>query len=242
MRISLEQAIVKNYKGVELLGPIDLELFQGLIGLIGPNGAGKSTMIKLIAQIYSASSGHISFLKNGLPISLFEAKKSIGYVPQEIALYDDLTVRRFLRYIAGLKCVEKVNIDEEIERLSHTFMILPLLDKKIASLSIGQKRKIMIVQAFLSRPMVVLLDEPFVGLDIEERKRVLHYVMTYSKQAIILVASHLLEEMNDEFDRFIILKKQQIIADLYPDVLNGLSDKSRLDKWLEDTYLSLIKR
>jgi ABC-2 type transport system ATP-binding protein len=214
MNIRLKQAVVRKQGNGILLGPIDAVFEAGLIGLIGSNGAGKSLLLKVITQVITVSSGTVSYEEWGIPLTALEARLLLGYVPQDISLYEEMTLRHYLKYIAGLKCIESTRIDDEITSVCEMFDMSKQINRRLGHCSIWEQRKAMIAQAFLGRPQYILLDEPFVGLDIEQRQKLLAVCRSYAEEAVVIVASHFVEEMRlGEYNRIVQLRNGCIVAD-----------------------------
>lgn len=199
------------------LGPINMRLYPGLTGLIGANGAGKSVLMELLAQVWKPNKGEIVYEINGIQLHGFEARRLTGYVPQQISIYEDLTVRDYLQYIAGLKCLDdRAAVRAVIGQMSDWLDIRPVLHEKLGQLSVGQQRLAMIAQAFLGAPAFLFLDEPFVSLDIRMRRGLLDMLAEAAQRSVVLVSSHITEEMKEEYDRVITLadgKLEAITAD-----------------------------
>ncbi len=195
MRIRIRSATVFGDSG-QALGPLSLELYPGLIGLIGPNGSGKSRLIKLLAHVVPLNSGSIGYELDGVPLSPIQARKESGYVPQEIAIYERFTVREYLAYIAGIKFLGSEEADNTVAELGGFMEIAPLLDRKMGELSVGQQRLAMIAQSMIGSPKFLFLDEPFNNLDVRQRDCLLELLSVVSRQAIVLVSNHIVEEMS----------------------------------------------
>lgn len=194
------------------IGPISMRLYPGLTGLIGANGAGKSILMELLAQVWKPSRGEIVYEIDGIPLHVFEARQLTGYVPQNISIYEDLTVLDYLQYIAGLKCMDRAAVRAVIRKMSEWLDIRPVLHKKLGQLSIGQQRLAMIAQAFLGAPAFLFLDEPFVSLDIRMRRGLLDMLAEAAQRSVVLVSSHITEEMNGEYDSVIALADGKLEA------------------------------
>jgi ABC-2 type transport system ATP-binding protein len=195
MKIVLDGWTVRHPLHHWTLGPIDLILEKGLIALVGHNGAGKSTMLRGLAGVFKNYEGRMLFYNEGYALRDKEISLRLGYMPQEMALYENMTLRQFLMYVAGLKSIYSHKAMDEIERLCTRFSIVELLDRRLSRISVGEQRKAMWVQAFLGNPHFVFLDEPFSALDVEERKKAYQWLNHYSRHAIVVVSTHLVEEI-----------------------------------------------
>ncbi len=207
------------------LDDVDFQLNQGdFVGLLGINGAGKTSLISSIAGINSFD-GEIKILGQDVLSDVVAAKKHLGVVPQELAFDPFLTVRQTLTFQSGLYGVKnnKVWIDELIERMHLTDKI----DSNTRSLSGGMKRRLMVAQALVHKPPLIILDEPTVGVDVEIRKNLWEFIQELHKQGhTILLTTHYLEEVEKLCNQIIMIDKGKIIAKSSKDELisraNGL--------------------
>jgi len=213
MNLTMHRINVADRTGRSMLGPIDLVFRRGLNGLIGPNGSGKSTLLKTLAQIYKPKKGKIAYELDSIPLLPFEARRHTGYSPQEIAIYPEMSIRDYLGYIAGLKCLEPNTVDSELHKISRMFGLTHIWHDKLQNCSVGHQRLAMIAQAFLGSPSFLLLDEPFVSLDIEQRHKLLELLQYEAERAVVLVSSHVTEEMTGQYDRIVTLREGIVSAD-----------------------------
>ena len=183
--------VVKTYASSKkrALDNLSLDLYKGeVLGLVGANGAGKSTLIKCIAKLIHYNEGSIK-----LSDSLKDIKKSIGYMPEEINLYDFLSGKDYLELIGKLRDLTKWDIQKKIDELKEV-LELPDLNMLIASYSKGNKEKIMFLASILHEPAIIILDEPFTGLDpivIEKTKK---YIMDYARNGhTVIFSTHILD-------------------------------------------------
>lgn len=201
--------ISKTYGEFKALDHIDFEIENGqILGLLGRNGAGKTTTIKSIMGIVEPEEGSITF--NGTDIR--KADVNIGYLPEERGLYVNAKVKDQLLYFAMLNGLGKKEALKEAENMLEEFKISSYMNKKVKTLSKGNKQKIQLISAILHRPEIVILDEPFSGLDpvnIELFKRT---VLNLKKRGTtILFSSHRMEDVEEMCDRIVMLNKGRII-------------------------------
>lgn len=212
----LIDSISKKYKHKYALNKFKCEFNEGVYGLLGPNGAGKSTLMKLLVQNISLSEGEIFFDgKNILDIKS-EYKSIIGYMPQQQELFPFFTGRRFLNYMGILKGIDKKVLSDEIEYMANKVNLIEELDNRIGSYSGGMKQRLLIAQAFLGNPQIVIFDEPTAGLDPKERIHARNLIAENSKDKIILIATHVVQDIEFIADEIILLKSGNLIEKSSP--------------------------
>lgn len=219
MGLSIEN-LSKAYGNFQALNKVSFSVGNGkILGILGRNGAGKTTTIKSIMGIIEPDSGLITF--DGKPIK--NRNISIGYLPEERGLYLNARVKEQLLYFAILNDMNKRIAIKEIKRLLEEFKIPNYLNKKVKTLSKGNKQKIQLISAILHKPKIVILDEPFSGLDpvnIELFKRTVRNLKEMG--TTILFSSHRMEDVEEMCDRIVMLNKGNVIED---DTVEGLIKK-----------------
>lgn len=228
--------ISKVYNEKCVLSDISLTLTDGIYGLLGPNGAGKSTLMNIITGNLPSDKGMV--LWNNVEISkLKEAYRSLlGYAPQQQGLYDTFTGRRFLSYMGALKGISKKEIISEIERTASYVNLMEKIDMPINTYSGGMKQRLLIAQAMIGNPKLIIMDEPTAGLDPKERVRIRDKIKELSDGKIILIATHVVSDIQTIAKEIIIIKSGEIIA---KDSVKSLCNKFNVDD-LEDVYMNLF--
>lgn len=196
MRMALEvRSLSKNYGKVQALKNVSFKIDTGVYGLLGPNGAGKSTMIRIITGSMRASSGEV--LYNGRRIRENEKayKKILGYVPQRQGMYDSFTAARFLEYMAVLKELKRKEIPEEVERVLKIVGLQEDALRRLGGFSGGMKQRVLIAQALLGDPRIIILDEPTAGLDPKERIKIRNFISRIGENRTILLATHVVSDV-----------------------------------------------
>lgn len=185
-----------------------------LIGLLGPNGAGKSTLIKLLSASLLPSQGSIEL--DGKPLRQREAelKKNLGYLPQTFGLYDELTIWQFLDYMAALKGISDAK--PAIEKALAAANLSALSKKRIRTLSGGQKQRVGIAQAMLGEPKFLIFDEPTVGLDPEERIHFRNLFSGLSRDRLVLLSTHIIDDVQSICNRIIVINGGRILFEGFP--------------------------
>ena len=201
--------LTKTYGDFKALNHVSLEAENGkILGILGRNGAGKTTTIKSIMGIIEPEEGSITF--DGIDIR--KAKVSIGYLPEERGLYVNAVVKDQLLYFATLNGMDKKAAFTEIKKLLEEFKIPGYLNKKVKTLSKGNKQKIQLISAILHKPQMVILDEPFSGLDPVNIELFKSTVLDLKKSgATILFSSHRMEDVEEMCDRIVMLNKGNVV-------------------------------
>ena len=215
MELRIEN-LTKTYGKKVALSDFSATLTGGIYGLLGPNGAGKSTMMKILTENLSADKGRI--LVDGVPSGKMGAdyRALLGYMPQQQGLYPHFTARRFLYYIAALKGMSKEQATKEIEQVAAMVNMTGLLDKRLGTYSGGMKQRILIAQAVLGSPKILILDEPTAGLDPKERIRIRNLISQISMDRIVILATHVVSDIEFIAKEILMLKDGHLIAQQRP--------------------------
>ncbi len=211
--------ISKSYGKKVALKKVDLVLEDGIYGLLGSNGAGKSTLLNILVTSLSQTSGEV--LYNGIDIrdKNSDYLEKLGYLPQNPRFYKNYTAEEFLRYMAALKGVNNDCLDKRIPKLL-AFVNLKNEEKtKIGNFSGGMVQRIGIAQALINNPKILILDEPTAGLDPIERIRLRNLISNVAKNKIVIIATHIVPDVEYIANRIILLKKGEICRNDKPTVL-----------------------
>ena len=220
MELQLEH-LSKTYGTVQALKDISYTFKPGRYGILGANGAGKSTMINLITDNVARDKGSAggSILYDGQDILKLGSRFRgiIGYMPQQQGFYEDFSPKAFLRYMAEIKGIKGKNekgqtVKEQIDELLEVVNLTGVAYKKIGGFSGGMKQRVLLAQALLGDPDILILDEPTAGLDPKERIAIRNYIAELSRNKIILFATHVVSDIECIADYVILLKKGEIIA------------------------------
>lgn len=219
MELELRE-LSKSYGSVKALNKISYTFKPGIYGILGANGAGKSTMINLITDNVSRDSNNGgNILYDGEDILKLGKKfrAIIGYMPQQQGFYEDFSPKAFLKYMAEVKGLKRKNeegksVAQQIDELLEVVNLTSVAYKKIGGFSGGMKQRVLLAQALLGNPKVLILDEPTAGLDPKERIGIRNYIAELSKDKIILFATHVVSDIECIADKVILVKKGQIVA------------------------------
>lgn len=218
MKITLKNLNKIYPTGKKALQNINLEMESpNLIGLLGQNGAGKSTLMKLLVAELLPTTGEIMLDGTALSKKEKELKTKLGYLPQIFGLYEELKVWEFLDYMAALKGIK--NKKEEIDYVIEETNLTEKRKAKIGSLSGGQKQRVGIAQALLGNPEFLIFDEPTVGLDPEERVKFRNLFSKTAQDKIVLLSTHIIEDVQAICNRIIVIHKGRILFDGRPEYL-----------------------
>ena len=222
-------------KTKQALAGVSLTLGPGLYGLLGPNGAGKSTLIGIITGGLAADSGEVLWC--GRPARGIAFRRVLGYMPQQQGLYESYTGRRFLAYMAALKEIPRAAVPGEVARVAAAVNLTDELDKRLAAYSGGMKQRLLLAAALLGDPKLLILDEPTAGLDPRERVRLRTLLADMAQDRIILVATHVVSDVESVATKVILLRAGKIV-DAAP--VPELIAKYAPDQGLEDVYLNVF--
>lgn len=222
--------LTKRYGELTAVNDISFTVRPGeVLGFLGPNGAGKSTTMKMITGFLAPTSGAIAVCGHDVESNPLAAKACMGYLPEGAPSYGEMTVRGFLEFIADIRRLNgdqrRVRLDDVIGRLQ----LGSVLEQMIETLSKGYKRRVGLAQALLHDPQVLILDEPTDGLDPNQKHQVRTLINDMSKDKIIVISTHILEEVDAVCNRAIIIAGGKLLADATPKELAARAPSGRLD-------------
>ncbi|MEQ8674279.1 MAG: ABC transporter ATP-binding protein [Aggregatilineales bacterium] len=205
----------KHFKGgIHALDDITLNIGTGMFGLIGPNGAGKTTLMRIIAGLLRPTSGEISV--SGNDITQADGKRAmktmLGYLPQELGLYPNLTAREFLDYIAILKGItDSASRKKQIDDLLAMVRLEDAGKRRLKAFSGGMKRRVGIAQALIGTPKLIIVDEPTAGLDPEERVRFRNILSDIATRCTVILSTHIIEDISQSCNDLAVMNHGKVI-------------------------------
>lgn len=202
----------KSYGKKEALINFSYTFENGVYAILGPNGAGKSTLINLISDNVTRQNGEI--LCDGKDIlSLGRSyRMKIGLMPQSQGMYEQMTARQFLMYMAQLKGISKNDAKKQVNELLEVVNLSAVAHKRLGSFSGGMKQRALLAQALLGSPELLMLDEPTAGLDPEERVRLRNYISMLAQDKIVLITTHITSDVENIADKILIMKNGQLVC------------------------------
>lgn len=242
MNIRIQNMSMTYKTGKTALSNINLEMHSpNFIGLLGPNGAGKSTFMKLLVSQMIATTGEITVDGHSIRHYEKELRKQLGYLPQTFGLYDELTVYEFLDYMCALKEI-KTNVKPMIGQVIEKTNLQEKRNLKIKTLSGGQRQRVGIAQVLLGNPELIILDEPTVGLDPEERIKFRNIFSQTASDKIVLLSTHIIDDIKAICNRIIIINNGTILYDgTSPELIQRVRGHGGIiEPTLEDAYTYVI--
>ena len=208
--------LVKRYGTVEALGGVSFTLREGIHGLLGPNGAGKSTMMNILSGNLEQTSGSITY--NGCDIRKMgkDFRKVLGYMPQQQALYPGLTATQFLGYMASLRGMRKAEATEATAKVLRQVALEDVAGRKIKTFSGGMKQRLLIAQAMIANPDVLILDEPTAGLDPKQRIAIRNLIASIAEQKIVIISNHVVADVACIAKEILLLRQGKLISQMSP--------------------------
>jgi ABC-2 type transport system ATP-binding protein len=232
--------LAKAYGKVVALNGVSLEVAEGeVLGLLGPNGAGKSTLMKIVVGILRPTAGYVKVGGMDVAKDPEDAKRNVGYLPENPSLYTGLTVSEFLRFLGKIRDVPDDALRDKISEALMTFSLEEKADALLTTLSKGMKQKVALIAATLHDPKVLVLDEPLTALDPKSQVFVNSWITAQGKAGTtVLLSTHNLEIAQDHATRIAIIDKGSIVALGPLDSLRKLADAGK-DARLDEVFLRL---
>ncbi len=228
------QNIVKHFGSIRAVDDISFTVDKGeVLGFLGPNGAGKSTTMKILTCFLQPDSGTASVGGSDILEDPVGVRQKIGYVPENVPLYEDMSVGSFLRFVCDVRGIKGQDAVSAIDRVVEQCNIMSVYHQVMETLSKGYKRRVGLAQAFLHDPEILILDEPTDGLDPNQKHDVREMIRGMAKDKCIIISTHILEEVDAVCNRAIIIAAGKVLADGTPKELSKRGD-GRLDVYFRE--------
>jgi ABC-2 type transport system ATP-binding protein len=224
------------------LRDFDLELGTGVIGLLGPNGAGKSTLMRMLATITKPTEGTVMWNDNDIARSPDTLRAVLGYLPQDFGIYPNLTGKEFLEYMAAIKGLDAKTARGRIEELLVVVNLVNAAKRPLGGYSGGMKQRVGIAQALLNDPQLLIVDEPTVGLDPEERVRFRNLLSDLSGERIILLSTHIVSDVEATATEIVVINKGRKIEHAAPEKLLQLLEGKVWEWVIPSEELTALKQ
>lgn len=220
--------LTKRYGDRIAVNDISLQLEDGkIIGFLGPNGAGKSTTMNMLTGYLAPSQGDVIVNEISMLKRPMEAKKQIGYLPENPPLYSDMLVEEYLRFVIELKGIPKEERNAELDRVINLTKLMGVRSRLIRNLSKGYRQRVGLAQALVGNPAILILDEPSVGLDPQQIVEIRELIRELGKLHTVIISTHILPEAQAVCDEIVIISRGRIVAQSKPDLLAQAYNQNR---------------
>ena len=241
MELKLEH-ISKSYEKNKALSDFSMMFTSGIYALLGPNGSGKSTLMNIITDNLKADAGEIFFDGENVKKMGVRFREKIGFMPQYPGLYPNFTAGEFLFYMGALKDIPKKQMKDAVEAVLSAVELSEVAGQKISSFSGGMKQRLALAQATLGDPEIMILDEPTAGLDPKQRISVRNYISSIALKKIVIIATHVVSDIEFIAKDAIILKKGVVIDDASPAILTKKMENKVWNLHCRDSEVSDYER
>ena len=219
------EKLTKKFANFCAVKEVSFNVLTGeILGFLGPNGAGKSTTVKMITGFLTPTSGKVSVFGHDIETEALAAKRLMGYLPEGAPSYGDMSVAQYLKFIAEVRGYRGAELKQRVVDVMAQINISDVAHQKIETLSKGYKRRVGLAQAIMHDPRVLILDEPTDGLDPNQKQQVRELIQNLSKDKIVIISTHILEEVEAICHRAVVINKGRIVADGTPSELKSQSE------------------
>ena len=217
------QNVTKYYGQVRALDHVSFDVKQGeLVGLLGPNGSGKTTLMRILTGFFPPTEGKVRVAGLDVETASLEVRRRLGYLPENVVLYPDMSVRAFLNFCVRVKSDAATHQRHQVERVLSECALEHMAQRHIGTLSKGYRQRVGLAQALLCQPEILILDEPTIGLDPNQVIEMRELIKAMGGKTTVLLSSHILHEVSLTCQRVVIIDKGKIIAE---DTAAGLSER-----------------
>ncbi len=229
-------SLSKRYGDIQAVDDLSFTVYAGqIVGFLGPNGAGKTTTMKILTGAIAASSGSATVAGHDVRRQRNAVRQKIGYLPEDVPLYDQMLLWDYLRFIADLRRIPSEEREARIHDVAKQTGLTPMLGRSIDELSKGYRQRVGLAQAIIHDPPVIILDEPTTGLDPNQIVDIRDVITTIGEEQTVILSTHILQEVSAVCDRIIIIDAGRLVAD-------GTLDELRTQHPHDDPSLEAIFR
>ena len=222
--------ISKSFGKIKAVNNVSFFLQKGEVAaLLGPNGAGKTTLLRLLSGYYSPDQGEISIESFKFEEERLKALASFAYVPENGALYPEMSVVEYIRFMANIHQLSAVDFVDNLASLVQELQLEKVINQRCDTLSKGFKRRVALAGALVHRPKVLLLDEPTEGLDPNQKFMIRDFLKDYGRQHTVLISTHIMEDVEAFADRILLLNHGKLICDTTPVGLKSLTPTNDIE-------------
>lgn len=221
------QGLTKYYGRLAAVKDVSFTVQTGsVVGFLGPNGAGKTTTMRILTCYSPPSSGSVKILGMDVFHDSMNIRRKLGYLPENVPLYDWMRVRGYLEFVCRAKGMPSISVSNEIERVSNAVGLHDVMGKIVKWLSKGYRQRLGLAQALIGDPPIIILDEPTIGLDPRQIREIRSLIKGLSKDKTVILSTHILPEVSQICDRVIIINKGTLVAEDTPSNLMTSKGKS----------------
>lgn len=211
--------LTKQYKNKIALDNLTVEFPKGVTGLLGPNGAGKSTLMRILSTVDTPSIGSVTFNGNDITKHPNDLRRVLGYLPQDFGVYSNMSASEFLEYMAAMKGLSMKSAKVRINELLDILNLTSAGKRHLGGFSGGMKQRVGIAQALLNDPKILIVDEPTVGLDPDERIRFRNLLASLAADRTIILSTHIVSDIESIAPNLVVMKEGRLIAAASPEKL-----------------------
>lgn len=222
------EGLTKYYGNFPAIRDVTFRVESGeIVGFLGPNGAGKTTTMRIITCFSPATSGTARVLGMDVRSDSLKIREKVGYLPENVPLYDWMRVSKYLEFVARAKRIPSDRRKAEVARVAKSAGVDQVMGRIIRSLSKGYRQRVGLAQALIGDPPILILDEPTIGLDPKQIREIRDLIKGFSKDRTVILSSHILPEVSQVCSRVVIINKGSIVAEDTPENLTGGHDKAK---------------
>lgn len=230
--------LTKHYGHIAAVQDISFEIGKGeVVGFLGPNGAGKSTTMRILTGFFPATSGTARIAGFEVHAEPLEVKRRVGYMPERVPLYEEMTVNAFLRYVADVKDVPRGQLAAEADRVAERCGLADMRQRLIRNLSKGYRQRVGLAQALIGNPPVIVLDEPTAGLDPRQIIEIRQMIKELGQEHTVLLSTHILPEVSMVCERVLIIHRGRLVSQARMEELTAAGGRT-----LEEAFMAAISR